>query len=195
MKGYWKEIGWLCYYHYIILIYIILYILISCFFFSGEVSYYWLHPIFVKRCFFQSGLLGSASPVQDTGRTNEDGGETGNDSLVMSVCLLNGLHNLGTWNGHWLWLFVPLSEKNTTFMTRPPIPGIAWNVVSMLSTSFNPILVRNTSRIRWSSFEYRFSLCQWQSPCDMRMSKGHVDRSSLLFYCHLQSIGLLRLNW
>ena len=51
---------------------------------------------FCETMFFQSGLLGSASPVQDTGRTNEDGGETGNDSLVMSVCLLNGLHNLGT---------------------------------------------------------------------------------------------------
>ena len=105
-----KEIGWLCYYHYIILIYIILCILISCFFFRGGLLLLTTSH-FCETMFFQSGLLGSASPVQDTGRTNEDGGETGNDSLVMSVCLLNGLHNLGTWNGHWLWLFVPLSEK------------------------------------------------------------------------------------
>ena len=66
------------------------------FFFPGMSLIILTTSHFCETMFFQSGLLGSASPVQDTGRTNEDGGETGNDSLVMSVYLLNGLHNLGT---------------------------------------------------------------------------------------------------
>lgn len=90
-----------------------------------------------------------------------------------------------------LWM-----RKKKTFMTRPATPGIAWNVVSMLSTSFNPFL----SGIPQGSVEAPSSTdspyandrvhVTWEC---QKMSKGHIDRSSLLFYCHLQSLDICRL--